>query len=216
MTQSYFRRSVTLCLLVLMGCASAAPPPFEPGAAMPEQNLRPGDVVKVQVWREEDLSGEFMVDPSGQVVLPRVGKWDVRHETEASLEARLTEALREDLRNPTVDVVVLRRIQILGAVGRPGLYPLDSTMTLGDALAEAGGISTAGKQNVMEIVRAGERFRIEMDADRRLAELPLRSGDVLYVPERNWFLRNYGVVLTVLTSAAGVAAVVIAQSGSGN
>ena len=56
----------------------------------------------------------------GQIVLPRVGTWNVRQETEASLEARLTEALGEDLRDPTVDVIVMRRIQILGAVGRPG------------------------------------------------------------------------------------------------
>jgi polysaccharide export outer membrane protein len=173
-------------------------------------------VVKVEVWRESDLSGEFMVDESGHVVLPRVGTWDVRNETEASLQTRLTEALREDLRNPTVDVVILRRIQIIGAVTRPGLYPLDSTMTLGDALAEAGGPSTAGKKDVVEIVRGGDRYTVAMGTDRRLAELPLRSGDVLYVPERNWFLRNYGVVLTVLTSAAGVMAVIITSSGNSN
>jgi polysaccharide export outer membrane protein len=214
MTQSFFRRSVALCLLFLTGCVSTAPPLYEPDAAVPEQAIRPGDRIKVVVWREPDLSGEFMVDPSWHVVLPRVGKWDVRNETESSLEDKVTAALREELRNPSVDLQVLRRIRILGSVDRPGLYPVDNTMTVSDALAQAGGASMQGKKDVVELVRGGERFTIKLQDDHKLSELPLRSGDVLYVPERNWFLRNYGVVLTVLTSAAGVAAVIITSSGS--
>lgn len=200
--------AIPAILAVLAGCASA-PPSIDQMGPQAEETLLPGDIVQLNVWREEDLTGEFMVDREGSVVLPRVGKWDVRGETEADLEARLTEELGRVLRNPSIDVIVLRRIQVVGAVKEPGVYPLDNTVTLGAALAEAGGVSESGQRNRLELVRDGQRFTVRMNDDRRLSTFPLRSGDMLVVPERNWFLRNYGVVVTALTSAAGVAAVII-------
>ena len=210
-----FRGLVPLWLLILSGCATSSAPLDELRPQV-EQALRPGDIVKVVVWREEDLTGEFLVDQSGQVILPRVGKWEVAGETESSLEERLNAALRDELRNNAADVIVLRRVQVLGAVKEPGLYRLDNTMRLGDALALAGGVDPTGRKDRIDIVREGERYVIHLDDDRGLVEAALRSGDSLYVPQRNWFVRNYGAVLTGLSSLTSLAALIISTSNSGS
>lgn len=202
-----FKGIVPLCLLALTACSASRP--VDELRPRGEQALRPGDIVQLVVWREEDLSGDFMVDQFGHVILPRVGKWDVREETESSLEERLTEALGHEIRDAAVDVIILRRIRVLGAVVEPGLYSLDNTMTLGDALATAGGVDPTGRRDRVEIVRGSERYVVEMDNDRALADLTLHSGDALFVPQRNWFLRNYVAVLTGLSSLAGLMAVVL-------
>ncbi|MFP4624543.1 MAG: polysaccharide biosynthesis/export family protein [Gemmatimonadota bacterium] len=211
MNTSVHRWALAASLLIFAGCAGG--PPRLPEQATParEPTLRAGDIVRLTVWREEDMSGEFPVNQSGRVVLPRVGEWDVSEETEESLEARLRETLGRELRNPSIDVAVLRRIRVVGAVTTPGLYPLDRTMTLGDALALAGGVSREGQRGEVELIRSGERYTVPVENYRTLSDLSLQSGDVLFVPERNWFARNYGVLATAIASVGGLA-VVIASS----
>ena len=213
MFRSHIRGVVPLCLLLLAGCASAHSS-LDVMAPEEHQVIRPGDLIQVVVWREEDLTGEFLVDRSGRVVLPRIGRWEVTGETEPSLEERLASALGEDLRHATVDVTVLRRIQVLGAVTTPGLYTLDSTMTLGDALAMAGGVNPTGQQDRIDIIRGNERHVIELDETRSLTGLTIRSGDSIYIPQKNWFVRNYPAVFAGLSSRAGVVALIVSLTGS--
>ncbi len=211
MFRSLYRWIAPLFLLALAACGPSLPA-FSEISPQAEQTLRPGDIVELVVWREEDMSGEFMVDQQNHVVLPRVGKWDVQGETELSLEERLTAALGEDLNNPAIDVIVLRRIQVLGAVEKPGLYALDNTMTLGDALATAGGVGPTGRHDRIDLIRGSERYVIELDRGRQLTDLRLRSGDSLYVPQRSWLLRNSGAVITGVSSLAGLVALLISTT----
>lgn len=209
MFRSPMRWIAPFCFLALTGCASTSASSLDLLEPQPEQTLRPGDVVELVVWREEDLSGEFLVDRTGHVILPRMGKVDVRQETESSLEDRLNEVLSTELRDAAIDVIVLRRIQVVGAVQEPGLYPMDNTMTVSDALATAGGVNPVGVRGRVELVRDGQRYALDTDRDHTLAALALRSGDALYVPQRHWLLRNYGPVVTAVSSLAGLVAVFI-------
>jgi protein involved in polysaccharide export with SLBB domain len=99
-------------------------------------------------------------------------------------------------------VVFLRRVQILGAVRNPGLYPLDPTLTVGDALAVAGGTTPDGNPDRLELRRGNVRLPLQINPRTRVADSPIRSGDQLYVPERRWSARNAGILATVI--AAGV------------
>ncbi|MBI4544739.1 MAG: polysaccharide biosynthesis/export family protein [Gemmatimonadetes bacterium] len=177
----------------------------EPGG----EYLRAGDVIKLVVWREPDMTGEFPVHDNGVAVLPRVGAYDVTRETAASLKARLVEELETYLRDPVVDVIVLRRVKILGAVHRPGLYSLDLTMSLGDGLALAGGATGVGRRDRIEILRDGERIVAELNERTRITDSPLRSGDEVYVPERSWLARNYGVAVSIMTTGVGIMLAII-------
>ena len=149
------------------------------------------------------------MDEAGIVVFPKVGRFDVRTMSTDSLKALLITRYAESLRNPSVEVTVLRRVNVLGSVRNPGLYYVDPTTTVADALALAGGVSPDGKQNSFELLRGGQRLPGELSRNSRLSDSPLQSGDQLRVPERSWISRNTGVVAAALSSAAIIFAATI-------
>lgn len=201
------------CSVAVAGCASG-PAATPAGAAAPAATesvgdggfpLQPGDVIRLRIWREPDLSGEFSVDESGVVMLPKIGAVTAAELTPAELEATVRSSYERYLRNPSIEVVPLRRVNILGAVRIPGLYPVDPTMTLRDAVALAGGVLPHGRQDRVELIRGEIRLVTQVTGDTRIEDLGIRSGDQVYVPERSWIHQNAGVV-------AGVASTLISAS----
>ena len=168
------------------------------------QMLRPGDIVRLRIWREPDMSGEFPVDEAGMVVFPRVGEYRVLDDTPETLAARLAADYRQYLVNPSIEVTVLRRVRIIGAVNNPGLFPVDPTVTVADALALAGGATLAGDPNKIRIIRNGEEVAINIRSNTRIADSPIRSGDQIFVPERSWVSRNSGVVAAGITGTVSL------------
>lgn len=204
-------RSLHLAVAIIVCISAFAPYPTaaqgSPVRAPPDRAdvvLRPGDRVRLKVWREPDLSGEFEVDEDGIVVFPKVGRLDVQKISTDSLKALLIARYAESLRSPSVEVTVLRKLNVLGAVKNPGLYYVDPTTTVADALALAGGVTPDGKQNSFELVRDGKRLPVELSRDSRLADSPLQSGDQLRVPERGWVARNPAVVVSAGVTAAAL------------
>jgi protein involved in polysaccharide export with SLBB domain len=166
--------------------------------------LRPGDVIRLRIWREPDLSGDFPVDETGVVTFPKIGPYKVLDDSPESLKQRLLESYAVYLRNPSVEVTMLRRINILGAVQKPGLYPVDATMTIADALAVAGGATPWGNPHKIELVRGGVRINEPLTSTTLIGETPLRSGDQLFVPERSFIVRNSGLVATAVSVTASL------------
>lgn len=192
-------------LAVLLGAptgasAQAAGPAAEGRDFYADKPLRPGDVVRLRIWREPEMSGDFPVDEDGMVVLPRIGRMQVVDGSAQTLEDRLIRAYEKYLQHTSIDVILLRRVQVLGAVRNPGLYPVDATMTVSDALALAGGATGHGDPDRIELIRRGERMDTRLSANTRIAESPIQSGDQLYIPERNWFSRHSGVLAAGMTS----------------
>lgn len=167
--------------------------------------LRPGDVVRLAVWREDAFSGDFTVDRSGRVVLPRLGAVEVAGIPTVELREQILEGLGRYLRNPSIDVIFLRRIAIHGAVMRAGLYPVDPTMTVLDALALAGGARHDGRLDRIRLIREGEEVMTVPTTGMQMDELRIRSGDQLMVPEQTWFRRNNTLIATGISAAASLA-----------
>ncbi len=167
-------------------------------AAEAQALLKPGDVLRVRIYREPDLSGEYQVSERGTVVLPRLGELDLASWPIDSIRPRLTRAFAEYLRDPTIEVTPLRRIAVTGAVLRPNLYPVDPTMTVLDALALAGGAAPDGVRDRVELRRGTERLEARLDQSSSIADLKLHSGDQLYVPQRSWLSRNTWLVSTLI------------------
>lgn len=190
-------------MLALAPDASGQDAP-RPASATVTAGMQPGDVIRLQIWREPDLSGEFPVDRHGIVTFPKLGPLSVAAETAESLKSRLVTAYQEYLRNPSIEVTLLRRVNVLGAVKAPGLYPVDPTMTIADAVALAGGATPDGNRREIELMRGGERIAVRLSDAVRIADLPLRSGDQLFVPERSWISRNPGVLAASITAAASL------------
>jgi protein involved in polysaccharide export with SLBB domain len=166
--------------------------------------LRPGDAIRLEIWREPDLSGTYQIDERGVVVLPRLGPIEVNAQSPVALEDRLIEEYGRFLRNPSIRVVLLRRVNILGAVQNPGLYPVDPTMTIADAIAAAGGSIPTGDPNKIRLIRDGREIETNLRQAMRIADTPLRSGDQLFVPERNWFSRNASIVSAVISASVSL------------
>lgn len=168
--------------------------------------LLPGDIVRLKIWREPDLSGDFSVDQTGVVTFPMLGPMVVTAQSEEALEKRLITLYQEYLRNPSIDVTLMRRVNILGAVRVPGLYPVDPTMTIADAVALAGGATPDGNRREIELMRGGERIGVKLNDSMRISDLPLRSGDQIFIPERSWISRNPGLLATAVS--AGVSLII--------
>lgn len=197
---------LALATILAAGCATAPPRAGQETALKSAEfdTLLPGDVIRLRIWREPDLSGEFSIDYDGVVVLPKLGPLRATVDAPPTLERKIVEMYGRYLRNPSIEVNFLRRVNVQGAVMRPGLYPLDPTMTVGDALALAGGPTPVGKPNEVQLLRGGERVTIDFDESTRIGDLPIRSGDQLFVPERSWFVRNQGFVATFLGTATTI------------
>jgi polysaccharide export outer membrane protein len=173
-----------------------------PGGGDASAPLQPGDAVRLGFWREPALSGEYAVDESGTVVLPYLGGRSVTGVDPLALRRRLAEEYAGVLENQEVQIGLLRRIRILGAVRNPGLYRVDATMTIADALALAGGLAPNGRAGDIRILRAGETIPVDL-AGGAPAGLALRSGDQITVAEAGWFARNSGALLGAAISAIG-------------
>jgi protein involved in polysaccharide export with SLBB domain len=199
------KHPLVMALLLLAVAAAVPAAGQEPTPPDTMDVLRAGDVVRLRVWREESFSGEFTVDQSGRVVLPRLGTVQAAGVPTDTLRERILDGLGRYLRNPSIDVVFLRRITIHGAVTRAGLYPVDPTMTVLDALALAGGARHDGRLDQIRLIRDGEEIMRVPTTGVQLSELRIRSGDQLVVPEQTWFRRNTGLIATGISAAASLA-----------
>jgi polysaccharide export outer membrane protein len=164
---------------------------------------QPGDLIRLKVWREPDLTGEFPVNESGVVVLPQIGALQVGSTPADMVESRVRDKLVSFLNHTSVDVAVLRRVQVVGAVQKPGLYHVDPTMTIADAIALAGGVSSDGRTDRVEIIRDGKR--LAGTGRMLISQSAVQSGDQLFVPERSWVSRNMGTILAGTSAITALA-----------
>lgn len=164
--------------------------------------VRAGDVVRVWIWREKELSGEFPVDARGRVVLPLVGDRLVAGESADALSDSLKVAFRRFLTNPSIDVTILRRISVQGQVAKPGFYPVDATVSIAEVIALAGGIGASGDASKVRVRRNGQTLVTRIGADARIEDSPLQSGDEIFIPERSFLARNGVTLLWIAASSA--------------
>jgi len=153
-------------------------------AATTSPNLQPGEKIKVTVFGEDRLSGEFEIDPAGFVSLPLAGTIKAAGLSKQQLEQSLAAKFRgEYLKNPkvTVDVSSFKPFYVLGEVTKPGEYQFKSGLNVMSALALAGGTTYRASRSTVMIQHAGESgFR-----DYPLTPtIPVLPGDLIRVPER--------------------------------
>ena len=145
--------------------------------------LGTGDKIRIIVYGEDDLSGEFQVDGSGTVRLPLIGQVAAAGRTIRQFEADVTAKLADGyLKSPRVSVEVTnyRPFFILGEVNKPGEYPYVNGMTVVTAVALAGGYTYRADEDDVYVQRNGQPEK-EMPADGTTKVMP---GDTIRVAER--------------------------------
>jgi len=203
------RQTAITQLVIALFAAHAAT--AQVAAAPMDSSLLPGDAVRVLIWREPDLSGEFVIDEKGVVTFPMLGKRDVTNIPLSSLRDKLISEYSVQLRNPSITITPLRRIYVLGEVSKPGLYSVDPTITLAGALALAGGANPTGNLERLRILRNGSVIRKNVSANTSLSAIDIRSADQVFVDRRSWLDRNSTFAASALLSAATLAITLLAR-----
>ena len=172
-----------------------------------EYRLGPGDVVRITVYQSPDLSLETRIGEAGTISYPLLGSVRLGGLGVTQAERAIADGLRSGnfLKQPQVSLLVVQvrgsQVSVLGQVGRPGRYPVETAdMRLSDLLATAGGIAPGGADIVTLVgTRSGQPFRKELDiqsivrSERRADDLFVQNGDVLYV-DRAPVIYIYGEV----------------------
>jgi len=194
-------------LALLSGCASE---PLESGAPeVPKEftvdkaySIGVGDEIKIQVWRNEELSAQVPVRPDGKISSPLVGDIVAAGLTTEQLAKQLTTKLTTYIRNPEVTVIIanpasadfLRRVRITGAVRSPISISYRQGMTVMDLVLQAGGLTefaSPGKSRLYRTIDGKTKiYPIALDDILQRGVLStnytLYPTDVVTVPERNF------------------------------
>ncbi len=203
MVRSLLRPLLALCVLAFAAAspapllaqapeASVAPSPaaLQPLSSMPaaqvskNYQLGPGDKVRVIVYGEADLTGEFFVSQQGVVAYPLVGEIPAAGRTLSQFTEEVAAKLKEGfIKDPKVSAEVLnyRPFYILGEVMRPGTYPFTADMTVMNAVATAGGFTYRARTNRVFIKRAGDSTEQVLKLD---AGMMVQPGDTVRIGER--------------------------------
>ena len=177
--------ALSAVMLALSACGYSRP--LESAAAKPAgpYRLASGEQVRITIFNQSNLSGEFPIDGAGYIAFPLVGLIEAGNKTPNELAKLLADELtqRGYLVNPSIAVQVtqFRPYYILGEVGAPGSYPYSLDMTGMKAVAAARGFTYRANTKRVYVQRAGE-------SEEHLYELTpamtVQPGDTIRIPER--------------------------------
>ena len=198
--------------LLAGACALAAPPAFAQAAGAnattaAEYRLGSGDVIRINVYQNPDLTLETRVTEAGIISFPLLGTLRLGGQTVTAAEKLIADGLRNGnfVRQPQVTLVVLQvrgnQASVLGQVNRPGRFPIEvADMRLTDLLATAGGVASSGGDMVVVTgTRDGRPFRLEVDLPTVFAaggsgkDIVVLNGDTVWV-DRQPIVYIYGEV----------------------
>jgi polysaccharide export outer membrane protein len=185
-------------LLLLAGCQSVAAPPDISGVRASDAQasrlpgrmsygayaLRPNDRLRVKVYNEPEITGEYLVDASGFISIPLAGRVRAAGRTTGQLERTLISRLNDGvIRDAKVNVEVATHapLYILGEVKDPAEIEYKPGLTVMDAVAAAGGFTYRANEHKVYIRRAGTNFDEVHSMER---PIPVQPGDNIRIPER--------------------------------
>lgn len=165
----------------LAGCATASGTAEDTRPS--EYRLGSGDQLRITVFNEPELTGQFVVGSQGTIAYPLVGQVHAAGLSVAEFTAALQQALQTYVRQPNVNVEVAnyRPFFILGEVQRPGTYEYSSSLTVLNAVATAGGFTYRANRRRVFIRRANET---EEHAYDLTISTPVMPGDTVRIGER--------------------------------
>jgi polysaccharide export outer membrane protein len=192
----FWQKLLVLCALLLAG----------PTLADNEYRMGTGDVVRIAVYGQPDLTTEARVGESGNITFPLIGEVRLADQTPAQGEEEIAKRLSKGgfILEPfvTLNIVQYRgqQVSVLGRVNRPGQYNLEKSSRVTDVLALAGGIFADGADVATLVrVRDGKTEYIEIDipslftAQGEASNLQIADGDIINVARQPMFF-IYGEV----------------------
>lgn len=193
------RVAFVLSALALAACGTrqlSAPPPDPDPMQRETYTIGVTDVLRITVWRNEDLSVLVPVRPDGKISVPLLDDVQAEGLEPSELKEILTRELSEYISAPNVTVIVhemnSRYVSVLGGVKSEGRYPLSRNLRVLEAIAFAGGFDTFADKGNIRVVRRQEdgsetEYRFDYNAYIKGrapgTNIILRAGDTVIVPE---------------------------------
>jgi polysaccharide biosynthesis/export protein len=179
--------------------------PAKPAVAVPPQTetatkatgdfiIGVEDVLAIDVWKDKDSSApQVVVRPDGKITVPLIKDVQAAGLTTKQLEESITEKLLKFMQEPpTVTVIVLKiesqKVSIVGAISKPGAYPLGAPMTVLELIARAGGVTEFAKGG-------GKSIKILRKKDGRTIDFNLKEVMAGTNLKQNIFLENGDIVM---------------------
>ncbi|WP_407659647.1 XrtA/PEP-CTERM system exopolysaccharide export protein [Massilia endophytica] len=185
--------------MMLCACAAQKTQPLDAG---PEPQvdylIGPGDNVQIIVWRNPEVSLSVPVRPDGRITTPLVEDLEASGKTSTQLARDIEQALSRYIQQPVVTVIVTgfsgvydKQIRVIGQAARPQSLPYRRGMSLMDVLIMVGGVTEFAAGNRASIIRMvdgkQQQFTVRLNDLLKkgdiTANVPMRPGDVLVVPE---------------------------------
>lgn len=163
-------------------------------ATDPDYKIGPQDMLRIDVWKEPDISRIVPVRPDGKITLPLVNDVQASGLTTIQLAAKIAEGLKKYITSPQVTVGVTeinsRRIFVTGEVAHPGAFPLLPNMTVLQALSSAGGFTQFAREKKIYILRMEDGKQVKHPFNYKEAvsgknveqNIILEGGDIIVVP----------------------------------
>ena len=173
---------------------TAKPAPEAKSASAEEYRIGPQDLVRIDVWKEPDISRTIPVRPDGKISLPLMNDVQAAGLTAMELAGSIREGLSKYITSPQVTVTVTeinsRRVYVTGEVMRPGAQPLLPNMTVLQALTSAGGFTQFARTKNIYVLRTEDgkqvkhpfNYKAVLDGKHPEDNIQLQPGDVIVVP----------------------------------
>jgi len=177
---------VVLCQL-LASCAT-------PNTVLPElvpvrdQLLRPGNVLRIQVWRQPEYSGEFSLGVDGRLVHPLYQRVPLEGLSVSEAREEIGRFLSGYLQGAEIIVEPLYRVSVAGEVREPAVYQVERGTTVAEAVALAGGPTVLARLDEVTLVRSNELYTLRLGEDVvTFGQLPVVSGDQILLERQSTF-----------------------------
>jgi len=167
-------------------------PAQAPAAVNEEYRVGPGDKLRIEVYKDQQLSQSVQVRPDGKITLPLVGDLEATGRTPLELRDTIATSLKDYVNNPTVTVIVVEavasQVYVMGEVTHPGTMQLYGPTTILQALAMAGGFKEFANTKDVKVLRPSKsgmdtlKFNYKDVLSGDAKPFYLRSGDTVIVP----------------------------------
>jgi polysaccharide export outer membrane protein len=184
--------------LALGGCATRTVAPVDTQVSDADYLIGPGDSINIIVWRNPEVSMSVPVRPDGKITTPLVEDLPAAGKTSTELARDIEKALAKFIQQPVVTVVVSsfvgtygEQIRVIGQAAKPQALPYRRDMSLMDVMIAVGGTTEFAAGNRASLIRnvngKQQKFNVRLDdlvKDGDIsANVPMRPGDVLVIPE---------------------------------
>jgi polysaccharide biosynthesis/export protein len=169
------------------------PAPQPPASAVNEEyRVGPGDKLRIEVYKDPQLSQSVQVRPDGKITLPLVGDMEATGRTPIELRDAVAKSLKEYITNPTVTVIVVEalasQVFVIGEVAKPGAVQIYGPTTVMQVLAMAGGFKEFANTKDVRVQRQNGngvqtiRFNYKEALNAETKPFYVRAGDTVIVP----------------------------------